>query len=75
MTTVTMLRHEGLAVPWVDGTRALLLAGAALWGLWLAWHSSAVHSPDGTRRALATGLIAVGAGLVVAGWSALFFWW
>ncbi len=75
MTTVSMLRHEGLAVPWVDGTRALLLAGAALWGLWLAWQSSAVHSQSRTRRALATGLIAVGAGLVVAGWSALFFWW
>lgn len=36
-TTVKLLRYEGLALLWVQPTRATLLGAAISWCLWLSW--------------------------------------
>jgi polyferredoxin len=51
--TVTMLRHEGIALDLVNPLRACLLVGAGLWSLWLAWQLSALHARSRTRRLIA----------------------
>ena len=75
MTTLSMLRHEGVALPWVGTARALLLAGAAAWSLWLAWRCTARYGASTTRRLAALVPMAVGALLIAGGWGLLFFWW
>lgn len=75
MTTLSMLRHEGVALPWVGTARALLLAGAAAWSLWLAWRCTARYGASIPRRLAALVPMAVGALLIAGGWGLLFFWW
>jgi polyferredoxin len=72
--SVTLLRAEGLSLSWVGTARAVLLAGAALWSVWLAWRVSGL-SARGVSRALATGCVALAAGLGVGGWGLLFWVW
>lgn len=70
--TVTMLRAEGFALPFVGLLRGGLLAGASLWAAWLGWRILGLTT-GGLRRAVALvpylGAIATGA----ASW-ALLFW-
>jgi polyferredoxin len=72
--SVTLLRGEGLALPWVGAARALLLAGAALWSAWLAWRVAGL-SAHGAARGLATLCVTLAAGLAVGGWGLLFWTW
>lgn len=74
--TVTMLRAEGVDVPFVAEGRAALLAGAALWCLVLAWQITGVHAGTQPRalphriKATLAAALAIAAGL--ASWSTLF---
>jgi polyferredoxin len=72
--SVTLLRAEGLTLPWVGAARALLLAGAALWSAWLAWRVAGL-SAQGAARGLATLWVTLAAGLAVGGWGLLFWTW
>jgi hypothetical protein len=72
--SVTLLRAEGLSLGWVGGARAVMLAGASLWSVWLAWRVSGL-SAHGLSRVLATGCVALAAGLGVGGWGLLFWVW
>jgi polyferredoxin len=72
--SVTMLRHEGLALTWVDSARVILLAGAALWSAWLAWRVSGL-SARGISRALATACVVLAASFGVGGWALMFWIW
>lgn len=72
--SVTMLRAEGLALHWIGPVRAVLLAGAALWSVWLAWRVAGLSSP-GVRRSLATGCIALAVAVSLVGWAMLFWGW
>ncbi|RUW31759.1 MAG: 4Fe-4S binding protein [Mesorhizobium sp.] len=69
MTTVTLLRSEGLSLGFVGALRMSLLGGATLWCLWLAWQVSACYSASTARR------LASSAGISAAVLSGAFNWW
>ena len=70
--TVTMLRGEGLDMRWVNELRAVLLAGASLWSVWLAWRIAG-RSAGGPRRIAAAASIALACLAADAGWINLFW--
>jgi hypothetical protein len=72
--SVTLLRGEGFALAWIGAVRATLLAGAALWSVWLAWQVAGL-STRGAARGLATMGVMGAAGLAVGGWGLLFWTW
>lgn len=72
--TVTMLRGEGLTLGFVGAVRAILLAGACGWTLWLGWQISALYSPSVTRRLIAITPLTAGAVIACASWATLFWW-
>jgi hypothetical protein len=72
--SVTLLRAEGLTLSWVGAARALLLAGAALWSIWLAWRVAGL-SARGLPRGLATACVALATVVGVGGWVLLFWVW
>jgi polyferredoxin len=72
--SVTLLRSEGLALPWVGAARLTLLSGAALWSAFLAWRIAGL-SAGGARRVAATGLVASAALFACSGWALLFWGW
>jgi polyferredoxin len=72
--TVTLLREEGLRLAWVDDLRALLLAGATLWSVWLAWRVVGLWTRGGPR-VLAVSCVAAGALVGDGGWWLLFWLW
>ncbi len=71
--TVTMLKAEGFNSSLVGPARALLLAGAALWSLWLGWEIAGTKTTSGPRRFFATGFFAVAAAIGGAVWASLFW--
>ncbi len=72
--TVTFLRGDGIVIPYVAEMRAVLLGGASLWSVWLAWRVAGL-SATGLRRTLAASGIACAAALSVANWVLLFWIW
>lgn len=72
--TVTMLRTEGLTLPWVNVARLVLLAGASVWSIWLAWNVAGRYAHH-VRRGLATGCIALALAAGVSSWGLLFWQW
>lgn len=72
--SVTMLRGESLALDWVGPVRAVFLAGAALWSVWLGWRVAGL-SAGGVRRSLATACIALATAVSLTGWAMLFWVW
>ena len=72
-TTVKLLRYEGLALLWVQPTRAALLLAAIGWCLWLSWRVCA-----GLSAARKTGLcmsMALACSLPAYGWWLQFWGW
>lgn len=53
MTTVTLLRQEGLDLGLVGPLRAAMLAGASVWSLWLAYCIASLQPAAAPRRVLA----------------------
>jgi len=74
-TTVTLLRHEGLALHWVGAARFTLLALALAWTLRLAWRVAGLRQPGALRRLLAVAAIAAGLAPFAAAWVLLFAVW
>ncbi|WOJ91004.1 4Fe-4S binding protein [Methylocapsa polymorpha] len=72
-TTVTMLRAEGLPIGFVGLLRGALLAGAALWSVWLGWRIAGLSTLTSIRRSAATACVAAAASIGVGSW-VLFFW-
>jgi polyferredoxin len=71
--TVTMLHGEGLALDFVGALRALLLASAGLWSLWLGWQITALYTTSSTRRVAAMVPFAIAIGATCASWATLFW--
>lgn len=72
--TVTLLESEGLGLAWINDLRALLLAGATLWSVWLAWRVVGLWS-KGWARGLAVACVGAAALVGDAGWWLLFWGW
>lgn len=73
--TVSLLRAEGLPVDWANPLRGLLLAGANVWCLQLAWLASGQHTPDWRRRSAASMCLLPALALVDAAWWLQFAVW
>ena len=73
--TVTMLRAEGVRLGFIGPARAALLAGAALWCVWLVWRISGRYTPVFARRLGAVAGVAAAVGVGIAQWIILFWVW
>lgn len=69
--TVTLLKAEGIALPWLFEVRMALLTLAALWSLWLGWRM--LRGFDWQRKLPALGALAVAIGGNVFAWMLLFY--
>jgi hypothetical protein len=73
--TVTMLRAEGLTLGFVSPLRALLLGGAAIWSIVLAWKIAGLATANYPRRFAATVCVALAVSIGVANWVVYFWVW
>lgn len=73
--TVTLLKAEGLTMGFVPPLRMVLLAGAALWSLWLVWQISARYSASTLARASCLALAGLALAAAGANWVLLFWVW
>ena len=71
--TVTMLRAEGLTLGFACPLRALLLGGAAVWSIVLAWKIAGLATANYLRRFMATVCVALAVSTGAASW-VVFFW-
>jgi hypothetical protein len=74
-TTIKLLRYEGFILAWAQPTRAVLLAGAIGWSLYLAWRVITRHGANGLRRLLAFGCASLATAVVGYGWYLQFWGW
>lgn len=74
-TTIKLLRYEGFILAWAQPTRALMLAGAVAWSLYLAWQVISRHGANGLRRLTAFACVGLGTAVVGYGWYLQFWGW
>ena len=75
--TVTLLKAEGVIMPWLPEARGVLLSLAALWSLWLGVRMLRGQSPALNRTAQILALLCLAASIsgIVLPWITLFYWW
>ncbi|HTV34207.1 MAG TPA: 4Fe-4S binding protein [Methylocella sp.] len=73
--TVTMLRGEGFELSFVTPLRVLLLAGAGLWSLVLAWQITGLMTVNLARRVAAILPVVAAIAIGVADWVVYFWVW
>jgi hypothetical protein len=71
--TVTMLKTEGIVLPFVAPLRAALLIGAGLWALWLGWSIARTKTDARVRQFAATLAFTGAAVLGCLVWAGLFW--
>jgi polyferredoxin len=69
--TVTLLKAEGIAMPWLFDVRMTLLALAAMWSLWLGWRM--LRGINWQRKVGALGALSAAIGGNVFAWMLLFY--
>ncbi|MGQ5522022.1 4Fe-4S binding protein [Chitinimonas sp. PSY-7] len=74
-TTVTLLKAEHVPLFWVSPTRAILLATATLWTLYLGWRICSQYSNTLTRCTLAWLCLTLACGVIDLGWITWFWLW
>ena len=74
-TTIKLLRYEGFILAWAQPARALLLAGAIGWSLYLAWKVISRYGANGLRRLTALSCVVLGTASVAYGWYVQFWGW
>jgi hypothetical protein len=67
-----MLRAEGLTLGFVGHLRALLLGGAAVWSIVLAWKIAGLATANYLRRFAATVCVALAVSTGAASWVVFF---
>ena len=72
MTTVTLLRREGLDLGIVQPLRAAMLAGACVWSLWLAYRIASLYAAAVPGRVFAMFPVGLAVATSAAVWAALF---
>lgn len=72
-TTVKLLRYEGLALLWIQPTRAALLLATIGWCLWLSWRVCAALPAH--RKAALLLSMALACSLIGYGWWLQFWGW
>ncbi|KIZ43089.1 membrane protein, partial [Rhodopseudomonas palustris] len=72
MTTVSLLRNDGLVFGFVEPLRAAMLIGAGAWSLWLGWQISGLYAAPARRIAAMVPLL-VAVSLSAAVWARLFW--
>ncbi|EJW13268.1 Ferredoxin [Rhodovulum sp. PH10] len=73
MTTVSLLKSDGIALDFVEPLRAILLGGACLWSLWLGWRIAGLYSQAPLRRIAAMLPLALAAGIAATSVATLFW--
>ncbi|MGH6813017.1 MAG: hypothetical protein ACREDM_11980 [Methylocella sp.] len=73
--TVTMLRAKGRSLGFVGPPRALLLGGAAVWSIVLAWKIAGLATASHLRRRAATVCVALAVSTGAVSWVVLFWDW
>ncbi|MFO1332236.1 MAG: 4Fe-4S binding protein [Rubrivivax sp.] len=73
MLTLTQLRAEGIAPPWIGVARMVLLGAAAAWSAWLGARLVAMHAAAPARRAAAWLAFMLPVALSVWNWVVFFF--
>ena len=71
--TVTMLKAEGVALPFIGFLRASLLILAGLWSLWLSWRIAQTRTGEPLRIAVAVLAMAGAISVGCAVWASLFW--
>lgn len=75
MLTLSILRAEGIVVPYVAVMRIGLLALAGAWPLWLGWRLALREGASIARRTGVLVCLAVPLTLVIGSWVTAFFVW
>lgn len=70
--TVTMLRADGFALPFVAAVRMILLTGASSWAALLGWRILGLYA-QGLRRGVAFAFYGTAVGASAAVWASLFW--
>ena len=71
--TVTLLKAEGVIMPWLPEVRGALLALAALWSLWQGWRM--LQRISRWRKVFALGALGAAIGGNVFAWMLQFYIW
>lgn len=73
--TVTLLAQDGVRMGWVAELRVAVLAGAALWALWLGWRIAGLYAPGVVRRGVALVALTPACASTLGAWYLLFWAW
>ena len=73
--TVTLLAQDGFRMDWIEELRIAMLAGAAVWALWLGWRIAGLHAPSAARRVLALAALLPACASTLGAWYLLFWVW
>jgi polyferredoxin len=74
-TTISLLRGERWPIFWANDVRALMLIGAMLWSIWLAWNITGRHTELVGRRILAMIPVLAAQALIGYAWLLMFWIW
>jgi hypothetical protein len=73
--TVSQLHVDGIDVPYIGVLRAVILALATLWTIFLAWQVAGLYAPRMLWRALAVASLMPALAIADAGWFLLLWGW
>ncbi len=73
--TATLLRAEGLILPWVTSARMALLVIALIWSAWLSWQSVCEAALGASRRLASWGATIIAVAPIIALLTLQFIFW
>jgi len=73
--TVTLLAQDGFHMAWVGDVRVFMLAGSAVWALWLGWRIAGLYARTAVARGLALASFLPACASTLGSWYLLFWGW